>query len=380
MKREMVLTNAQIITRNELFRGTVRVMDGIITGIDRGKSMGLPSIDLEEDYLLPGLVELHTDNLEKHFVPRPGVRWPSMAAMLSHDASIVAAGITTVFDALAIGDSLENSTRLRDLKEMVEAIETAQEKGILRADHFLHLRCEIGYPQVLDLFESFVNDPLVKFTSLMDHTPGQRQFTRIEKFHQYYQGKYGFTQAEMEKLVRQRLENQVKYARKHRAALLEVCRRLGLPVASHDDTTADHVIEAASEGIVVSEFPTTIEAAQTARRLGLNVLVGGPNLVLGGSHSGNVSALELARLHLVDVFSSDYVPGSLIQGVFLMHQQLEVPLPEAVAKITINPAQIASLADRGAIQLGNRADLIRVKLDRSIPVIRNVWRSGQIVF
>jgi len=380
MKREIVLTNAQVITRNELFRGTVRVMNGIITGIDRGKSVGLPSIDLEGDYLLPGLVELHTDNLEKHFVPRPGVRWPSMAAMLSHDASIVAAGITTVFDALAIGDSFENSTRLRDLKEMVEAIEGAQEKGILRADHFLHLRCEIGYPQVLDLFESFVNDALVKFTSLMDHTPGQRQFTRIEKFHQYYQGKYGFTQAEMEKFVQQRLENQVKYARKHRGALLEVCRRLGLPVASHDDTTADHVIEAASEGIVVSEFPTTTEAAQTARRLGLNVLVGGPNLVLGGSHSGNVSALELAQLHLVDVFSSDYVPGSLIQGVFLMHQQLEVPLPEAVAKITINPAQIASLADRGTIQLGNRADLIRVKLDRSIPVIRNVWRSGQIVF
>ena len=380
MKREMVLTNAQIITRNELFGGTVRVMDGIITGIDQGKSMGLPSIDLEGDYLLPGLVELHTDNLEKHFVPRPGVRWPSMAAMLSHDASIVAAGITTVFDALAIGDSLENSTRLRDLQEMVEAIEGAQEKGILRADHLLHLRCEIGYPQVLSLFESFVNNPLVKFTSLMDHTPGQRQFTRIEKLYQYYQGKYGFTEAEMEKLVQQRLENQVKYARKHRVALLEVCRRLGLPVASHDDTTADHVMEAASEGIVVSEFPTTIEAAQTARRLGLNILVGAPNLVLGGSHSGNVSALELARLHLVDVFSSDYVPGSLLQGVFLIHQQLEMPLPEAVAKITINPAQIASLADRGAIQLGNRADLIRVKLDRTIPVIRNVWRSGQIVF
>jgi len=380
MKGEMVLTNAQIITRNELFRGTLRVMDGIITGIDRGKSMGLPSVDLEGDYLLPGLVELHTDNLEKHFVPRPGVRWPSMAAMLSHDASIVAAGITTVFDALAIGDSLENGTRLRDLQEMVETIEAAQEKGILRANHLLHLRCEIGYPQVLDLFESFVNDPLVKFTSLMDHTPGQRQFTRIEKLYQYYQGKYGLTEAEMEKLVQQRLENQVKYAQKHRVAILEVCRRLGLPVASHDDTTADHVIEAASEGIVVSEFPTTIEAAQTARRLGMNILAGGPNLVLGGSHSGNVSALELARLHLVDVFSSDYVPGSLIQGVFLIHQQLEMPLPEAVAKITINPAQIASLADRGAIQLGKRADLIRVKLDRSIPVIWNVWRSGQIVF
>ena len=380
MKREMVLTNASVVTRDELFLGTVRVTDGIITGIDQGKSAGMESVDLEEDYLLPGLIELHTDNLEKHFVPRPGVRWPSTTAMLSHDASIVAAGITTVFDALAVGDSLEKSTRLRDLQEMVETVGKAQEKGMLRADHFLHLRCEIGYPQVLDLFESFVSDPLVKFASLMDHTPGQRQFTRIEKLYQYYQGKYGLTQAEMERLVQQRLENQVKYARKHRIALLEICRKLRLPVASHDDTTANHVFEAASEGIVVSEFPTTIEAAQTARRLGLSVLVGGPNLVLGGSHSGNVSALELARLHLVDIFSSDYVPASLIQGVFLIHQELGMPLPAAVAKITSNPAQIGNLADRGEIRLGNRADLIRLKLDHSIPVIRNVWRTGEVVF
>jgi alpha-D-ribose 1-methylphosphonate 5-triphosphate diphosphatase len=180
MSKEFVLTNARIVTPDELFHGTVRVTDGIITGIDEEKSTGVPSLDLEGDYLLPGLIELHTDNLEKHFVPRLGVRWPSMAAMLSHDASIIAAGITTVFDAVAVGDTVEKCTRLRDLQEMVDAIQAAQEKKMLRADHFLHLRCEIGYPQVLDLFESFVHDPLVRFASLMDHTPGQRQFTRIE--------------------------------------------------------------------------------------------------------------------------------------------------------------------------------------------------------
>ena len=380
MKKEIVLTNAQVIIRHELFRGTVRVTDGIITGIDEGKSMGRPSIDLEGDYLLPGLIELHTDNLEKHFVPRPGVRWPSMAAMLSHDASIVSAGITTVFDALAVGESMERRTRPQDLQEMVDAIKATQGKGMLRADHFLHLRCEIGYPQVLDLFESLADDPLVKFASLMDHTPGQRQFTRIEKLYQYYQGKYGFTQAEMETLVQQRLANQDRYARKHRGALLEICRRFGIPVASHDDTTAGHVVEAASEGIVVSEFPTTIEAAQTARRLGLNVLVGAPNLVLGGSHSGNVSALELAGLDLADIFSSDYVPGSLVQGAFLIHQKLDMPLTEAVAKVTIHPANTGNLADRGAIRLGSRADLIRVKLSHGVAVVRNVWRSGEVVF
>jgi alpha-D-ribose 1-methylphosphonate 5-triphosphate diphosphatase len=380
MKGEIVFTNARVVTPEEVFPGAVHAVGGLIQAVDRSARKAQRGLDLEGDYLLPGLVELHTDHLERHFTPRPGVRWPSTAAILSHDASVVAAGITTVFDALAIGDTLENSPRVRDLQEMAQAVGTAQRKGLLRAEHLLHLRCEVGYPRVLELLEGLVQNTLVKFASLMDHTPGQRQFTRLEKLFQYYQGKYGFSDEQMERLIIERQENQRRYASRHRQEIMEICRKLHLPVASHDDTTVEHVMEAAADGIVLSEFPTTLEAAEAARVYGLNILMGAPNLVLGGSHSGNVSALELGKQGLLDILSSDYVPSSLIQGAFLLHKELNILLPEAVAAVTLHPARISNLEDRGALQVGKRADLIRVKWDPPMPVVRNVWRAGEKIF
>ncbi len=380
MKKELILTNGQIVTPEEVFSGTVRLVDQEIRSIDQGRSPILTGIDLEGDFLVPGLIELHTDNLEKHFSPRPGVRWPSMAAILSHDASVIASGITTVLDALAVGDTLEDSARLRDLREMADAVRSAQKNGFLRSEHLLHMRCEVGYPKVLEMFEFFLHDPDVKLVSLMDHTPGQRQFTKVEKLFQYYQGRYGLTTEQMERLIHSRQENQKVYASKHRAALVEMCRKLGIPLASHDDTTFDHVMESASEGIVISEFPTTVDAAEAARHYGLSILMGCPNLVLGGSHSGNISALELAKRGLLDILSSDYVPASLIHGAFLLHQELGVSLPDAFATVTVNPARIAKLHDRGCIRPGKRADLIQVRIDRALPVVRKVWRCGEQVF
>jgi alpha-D-ribose 1-methylphosphonate 5-triphosphate diphosphatase len=380
MKEELVFNNARVVTPKEVFPGAVQVAGGLIKAIDRSTHTGRTVLDLGGDYLLPGLVELHTDHLEKHFVPRPGVRWPSLAAILSHDAAVVAAGITTVFDALAIGDTIENGSRMRDLQEMAQVVGAAQGKGLLRAEHLMHLRCEVGYPRVLELLEGLIQDPLVKFVSLMDHTPGQRQFTRIEKLFQYYQGKYGFSNEQMERLINERQENQKQYASRYRKEILGVCEKLHLPVASHDDTTVDHVTEAASDGIVLCEFPTTLEAAEAARSYGLSILMGAPNLVLGGSHSGNASALELGKRGLLDILSSDYVPSSLIQGAFLLHQEIDIPLPEAIATVTVTPARISNLDDRGALQVGKRADLIRVKWDPPMPIVKNVWRGGQQIF
>jgi alpha-D-ribose 1-methylphosphonate 5-triphosphate diphosphatase len=368
MRKETILTNAQVITPEEVFRGTVQVRDGLIYALDRGKSAISSAEDLEGDYLLPGLIELHTDHLEKQFSPRPGIRWPSMAAMLSHDASVVSAGITTVFDALAVGDVSEDSSRLRDLQDMAGAVRTAQNQGVLRSEHLLHIRCEIAYPHVIDLFEGFSEDPLVKLVSLMDHTPGQRQFTKMEKFLQYYKGKYGLDDKGIETLILWRQENQKKYASRHRALLVKKCRDLGIPLASHDDTTVDHITEAASDGIVICEFPTTLEAAKSAHQYGLNILMGAPNLVLGGSHSGNISALELGKFGLLDILSSDYVPGSLIQGVFLLNSKLDMPLQHAVALVTVNPAGMVGLQDRGTVQVGKRADLIHVKMTPALPM------------
>lgn len=374
----LILTNARIVTRDEVVLGTVEVEHGRIVSVDRGNTTLPGSQDMGGDYLIPGLIELHTDNMEKSFTPRPGVRWPSVPAALAHDVQVIGAGITTVFDALAVGDVMHSSARLTQLKEMSETVVKAKKDGLLRADHYLHMRCELSFETVVDLFRPFVDNPLVRLVSLMDHAPGQRQFTNIDKYREYYQGKYHFSDEKMEEFIARHRHISDLYSAKHREIIVETCRDHGLPMASHDDATAEHVEEASSDGVSISEFPTTEEAAKAARDKGLHVLMGAPNIVRGKSHSGNISARELAAQGAMDILSSDYFPGSILQGIFTMHQKIEgITLPKAVAAATINPADAAGMTDRGEIAPGKRADLVRVAVADDIPVVNEVWCAGE---
>jgi len=207
-QNDLVIDNARLVTREAEFHGHLLVRDGMIAEIGEGASGVANALDLEGGYLLPGLIELHTDNLEKHIAPRPGVRWPTAAAVLAHDAQIAAAGITTVFDALAVGESRDDFLRSEMLLDAVKAIREAGENGLFRAEHLLHMRCEVAHPGVVETFELFLDDPLVRLVSLMDHTPGQRQFASIEKFQEYYQGRFGYTEQELEQLRSRWLEQQ----------------------------------------------------------------------------------------------------------------------------------------------------------------------------
>jgi len=381
MSPELVITNARIVGRDaEIPAGSLQVRDGVITDIAEG---GLPvagAVDFGGDYLLPGLVELHTDNLEKHFAPRPGVRWPGKLAVISHDAQVAAAGITTVLDAIAVGDVRDGSVRMEILRDMIAAIEASQKEGMLRAEHLLHLRCEVSFGALMDLIEPMSHLSWLKLVSVMDHTPGQRQFVRPEKYREYYQGKFGMTDEQMDAFMATQIAAAQAHGAKNRRALVELCRAKGLPLASHDDATPDHVAEAANDGMVVAEFPTTFEAAELSRQHGMHVMMGGPNLVRGGSHSGNISARSLAERGHLDIISSDYVPSSMIQSVFLLPKQVPgMDLPKAVAMAATNPAESIGLTDRGVIERGKRADLLRVSLIDDTPVVRAVWRAGQRV-
>lgn len=371
-----VLTNARLVLRDECILGTLVIESGCIVDIASGTSQAAGAYDLEGDLLLPGLVELHTDNLEKHMEPRPGVRWPALSALLIHDAQIASSGITTVLDALFIGDLQAGSVRAEGLASALTAIETAVAAQLLRAEHLLHLRCELSCPDMLAHALPLLDHPRLKLLSVMDHTPGQRQWRQVEKYRQYMQGAGHWSDAHLQSEVERLRHLQLTHADANRVAILTAARQRNLPLASHDDTTPEHITQARTEGITISEFPTTEEAASAARAQGLGNIVGAPNLVRGSSHSGNVSARRLAALGLVDAISSDYVPHSLLQSAFLLHQQTGWALHDAVAAVTSTPAAMAGLHDRGSLAPGLRADLVRVRLLEEVAVPMETWRAG----
>lgn len=377
MSRETVLANARIVLPDEVITGSVKLRDGRIADVSTGRTVGE---DMEGDYLIPGLVELHTDHLEGHYSPRPKVRWNPKAAVLAHDAQIATAGITTVFDALRVGADDGDELKGEDMTVLADAIGAALKAGQFRADHFIHLRCEVSAPDCLREFAAHEGNPLVRLASLMDHSPGQRQFTRLEAYAVYYMGKKKMSQAEFDEFCARRIETSKRHSGVNREAVAAACAARGIILASHDDATTAHVDEAVRQGIRVAEFPTTLEAAKASSEAGMAVLMGGPNVMRGGSHSGNVSARELAEAGTLDILSSDYIPFSLIQSAFHLGEVVEaISLPQAVAMVSKKPAEAVGLDDRGAIVAGRRADLVRVRLDAHVPVVRSVWREGRRV-
>jgi alpha-D-ribose 1-methylphosphonate 5-triphosphate diphosphatase len=381
MPAELILSNARIVMADRVIDGSLVIRDGLIVDLGEGRSQLPQAQDLGGDYLMPGLVELHTDNLEKHMTPRPGVDWPSASAVLTHDAQIIAAGITTVFDALSIGDINPRGKRMQQLPAMLDAIAEAEAAGDTRAEHRLHLRCEVCHPDALPVFRDLVEHPLVQLVSVMDHSPGQRQFAQTAKYREYYMGKYHLNEAEMDAFSDQQTANSRQYSDHQRRAIVEICQARGLALASHDDATLAHVTESAGFGMAIAEFPTTFEAAEASHVHGLKVLMGAPNIVRGGSHSGNIAAADLARRGVLDILSSDYYPASLLQAAFLLAALGNTyDLPKAIAAVSLAPARAAGLDDRGEIRPGLRADLLQASDRHGRPVIRQVWRQGKRVF
>lgn len=382
MPREKILKNAQIVLKDEIFQGHLHVRDGKIADIAEGNlpdALESVAYDLEGDYLLPGFVELHTDHVEGHYAPRPKVRWNPMSAVLAHDAQIASSGITTVFDALRVGLDSDADLTYEDMKQLADSFHRGVEEGTLRADHFIHLRCEVSADDCITAFQQFDKYDLVKLVSVMDHSPGQRQFANIDAYAVYYKGKLKMTDKEFEEFCERRIASAERNSDKHRNEIAELCQQRGLILASHDDATLEHVEQAKAQDIHVAEFPTTMEAAKASHDAGMAVLMGAPNVVRGGSHSGNIAASDLVDAGVLDILSSDYIPFSLVQAAFMLADDDEktIKLPEAVRMITYNPAHSVGLDDRGSIEVGKRADLVHVRKSRRTPVVRQVWREGQ---
>jgi len=380
MTPQLCLANARLVLADRLLHGRLTLAEGRITAIADGPQVPVGAVDCGGDVVLPGLIEVHTDNLERHIQPRPGVDWPHDAAILAHDAELAVCGITTVFDAMRVGSVVSDTSAnyAKYARGLVSELLALRAAGMLRINHLIHLRAEVCSETLIAELDEFGPDDAVGLVSLMDHTPGQRQFRDLDKLRVYVCGKHGLSEAGFADHVARQTALQARLGAAHEAATVAAARRLGAVLASHDDTTADQVRTSAALGIRLAEFPTTREAAEACRAAAIPVIMGAPNLIRGGSHSGNVAAADLARADLLDILSSDYVPAGLLQAAFALGE-IWGDLPRAIATVTANPAQATGLADRGALAVGMRADVIRVAVADGRPRVRATWIAGERV-
>jgi alpha-D-ribose 1-methylphosphonate 5-triphosphate diphosphatase len=379
--KPFVLSNARLILADRVVQnGWLACVDGRIAEIGEGAPPEAGQ-DLGGQLLTPGLVELHTDHLESHYVPRPGVYWDPLAAVISYDAQLATCGITTVLDSLRIWREEGLEAMSGEAVLLAGTVARARSGDLLRADHFLHLRCEVPMPHTVEEASELIDRDDVRLLSLMDHTPGQRQFRDEEKLRAYYRGKTGGrTDAELDALLDRRRKYAALHAGPNYSRLVEMAQARRLPLASHDDTTLDHVRQSIADGVALAEFPTTVEAAHALHDGAVKVLMGAPNLVRGGSHSGNVSTAELANTGVLDILSSDYVPASLLLAALRLPDVVSgFTLPAAFATVSRTPAEAVGLTDRGEIAVGKRADLLHIQIAGTMPVIRSVWRCGRRV-
>ena len=375
---ETILTNARLILRDDVLPGSVTIRAGRITDVQPGRSAAAGAIDCDGDYVMPGVVDVHTDNLERQVQPRMNARWPSRSAMLAHDAQCACAGVTTVLDALCLGDLGFDIGRKKTFQDGVADLDALADTGLLKSEHFLHLRCEMPAKDVLDLLDPVADHPRVRMLSLMDHSPGVGQYSNMDRYRAMKRAS-GLSEADIDRRIKDLLAQRAELRDPNRKATLARVANRDITLASHDDETEAEIAENHADGIRISEFPVTLAAALAARAHGMTVIAGAPNIVRGGSHSGNVNAADLVRAGAVDAFASDYVPAALIEAAFITADTTGITLPEAVAMLTDNPAKMARLPDRGRIEAGLRADLVRVRVHEGMPVVRQVWLAGERV-
>lgn len=372
------LTNAQIVTPDGIVEGGLSIVDGRIEGV----SQITDGQDMHSCYLVPGVVDVHTDHVERHTHPRIGVLWPALPALLAYDAVVISGGTTTVFDSLSVGASMQRQERRDLFAPLVETLREAIAEDLFRAEHLLHLRCEVSDPATPALVNESVDFPETRLISVMDHTPGDRQSPDVDKWFSHMVRDMEVSDEEGRRMMHELLERSRTHGPRVRNAVTEAGRAANVPLMSHDDRTIAHVEEAVAEGCTISEFPTTLEAARHARKTGMAIVAGAPNFLRGGSQSGNVAVAELLSEGLVDVLASDYIPRSPLDAAFAIAKDPAQPydLPKAMGMVAGGPAALTGLSDRGAIEEGMRADLVAVKLVGGQPVVQAVWRAGRRVF
>ncbi|QLH83116.1 alpha-D-ribose 1-methylphosphonate 5-triphosphate diphosphatase [Halosimplex pelagicum] len=367
------VTGARVVTPDAVVDGGVRVEGDRIVDVGEVDTDGAVAVAADGRFLLPGLVDLHGDDIESHLHPRSGARMDTHMALAAADRSNLAAGITTKFHAISF-ETDPDSDRSPELgAELTAAVESTDD---LMADHRIHARCEVTQAECVEAVLDVVDAGHADLVSVMSHIPGKGQFRDQEAFMEYYRDSGDHTVEEAEEMIAERGDVEMATLRDRVERVVERAHDAGAVTASHDDEDPAEVERLAETGVDVTEYPITMETAERAADLGMTVAMGAPNLVRGESQWGNLETAAAIDAGVVDALVADYHPPSMLAGAFVDTGE---PLPERVARVTADPAAAVGLSDRGRIETGARADLVLVDRDPS-PTVRRAFVAGDPVY
>ncbi|MGR3805568.1 alpha-D-ribose 1-methylphosphonate 5-triphosphate diphosphatase [Marinibacterium profundimaris] len=376
----MWLSNATLVGPDRVYSGALRIADGRIEEITEDPVEGV-AVDCQGMLLTPGLIDMHGDMIEQELEPRPRVHFPTEVALNALDLRLAAAGVTTAYAAVSFtaGASQGQRRSFDHTSDVIRALGAAKDR--LRIDHRVHARFDITFEDALSVVEALIEDGAVDLISLMDHTPGQGQYRDLERFAAQLAYSRGIDHEEAEQLVADKIVDRTRPAEVIATTLQEIaalCARSGVPMASHDDDTAEKVALMAGLGVRISEFPVSDEAAAACRDHGLVTAMGAPNALRGLSYSGNLSAREAHAAGYLDILAADYHPAALLPALLILAETDPNGLPGALAMATDTPARALGLSDRGRLEPGLRADLAIFDPASSGRCVA-AWSAGRMV-
>lgn len=373
------ITNANIVLAEDvLTNASLLIENGLISAINPENIPDqVQTVDAQGKTVMPGMIDLHCDALEKEVEPRPNVHFPIDFACAQADKRNAGAGITTVYHALSFANEELGVRNNQFAKEIAEAVHQFQPHALV--DNWVHCRYEITDPTGLPILMELMEKRSMHLVSLMDHTPGQGQFKDLAAYKAYFGKSYQKSDAELDQFIAQK-QQQAEGAMERVEQLVKMAHAQGISVASHDDDCKERVDTMTALGVDISEFPINMETAEYARAKGMKTIMGAPNILRGKSQSGSMRALDAVNAGVCDCLCADYSPATLIMAVFKLAEVSKLTLAQAIQLVTKNPAEAAKLHDRGVIEVGKRADIIMIANLDGLVQVSDVFVEGVLAF
>jgi len=380
MSSDFIITNARLVTPDGVLpEASLKVEQGTITAISNNSLRGSHQIDAGGNYLLPGFIDIHSDAIEKGIEPRPNTFFPVDIAVFELDKKLAACGITTMFHSLSFAEMeiglRSNGTAARIIREI------HQFKERLKINTKIHARFEITDMEAVPFLKDLIQEHLIELFSFMDHSPGQGQFRDIIAFKNYYGPVYGKSDAEMDSIIDRKRQTREESSRDMVHQLVKLCREQNIAISSHDDDSQEKISWLKEMEISLTEFPVNMEAVRSAKKQGIMVCLGSPNVVRGKSQAGNLSVREAISDGYGDILCSDYAPMSMLHAVLTLANFGILPLHAAVRMASLHPAHAVGIANHtGSLEEGKDADMVLVDQSDSVPRILKTFVRGKEVF